>query len=109
MMSKPRKRISLKSLSPARQALIVRMHEEQFGTIRNLPVAAGEPVLPEAKITRKRSLKKQVVAKPVSRNFYLKAPHVELLSVLDRIGTGTLDVVTFRDGLPCEYEQGAVA
>ncbi len=109
MMSKPRKRMSLKSLSPARQALIVCMHEKQFGCIRNLPIAGGEPVLPKARVTRKRSLKNQLVIKPVSRNFYLKVSQVELLGLLDEIGDGELEMLTFRDGLPCEFEQCAVS
>ena len=104
-MNQPRKRISLKSLSPERQQLIVCMHEKQFGTIRNVPIEKGEPVMQKATITKRRNLAKQSNAKPVSRNFILKAAHLRLLESLDELNNGTLELITFRDGLPCELEQ----
>lgn len=106
-MNQPRKRISLKSLSPARQELIVCMHEKQFGTIRNVPIVKGEPVMYKATITKRRNLAKQASAKPVSRNFILKTAHLGLLESLDEIQNGALELITFRDGLPCELEQSA--
>lgn len=103
-MNKPRKRILLKSLSSERQELIVCMHEKQFGTIRKLPISGGEPVLKKAKITKRRNLTKQSTAKPVSRNFILKSAHHLLLEALDDVADGMLELITFRDGLPCELE-----
>lgn len=100
-MNKQRKRISLKSLSPARQALIVCMHEKQFGTIRNIPVVDCEPVLQQATITRRRSLTKLSNTKPLSRNYFLKTAHLHLLELLDEIQDGNLEMVKFREGLPC--------
>ena len=52
-MTQTRKRISLKSISAERQNLIVCMYEKQFGTIRNLPVVDGEPMLQKAKVVAK--------------------------------------------------------
>jgi hypothetical protein len=106
-MNQPRKlksRISLKSLSPARQELIVCMHEFQYGTINQLPVVDGEPNLKLAKVVRRRSLNRNAVARPTSKNFILKLAHLELLGSLDQIGSGIIEMVTFREGLPCELE-----
>ena len=107
-MNQQRKRISLKSLSPARQKLIVCMHEKQFGTISNLPVVEGEPLLEQAKVTRRRNFTRNTIVRPASKNFFLKAAHLELLESLDEIGSGTVERVTFRDGLPCELEQSNI-
>ena len=104
-MTQSRKRISLKSISAERQNLIVCMHKKQFGTIRNLPVVEGEPMLQEAKVVRKRNLSKQDDSKPVSPNYYLKVAQLRLLDTLDEIHDGVLDRITFRDGLPCELEE----
>lgn len=107
-MNQPRKRISLKSLSAERQILIVCMHQKQFGTIRHLPVVKGEPMMQQASVLKRRNLAKQTIAKPESRNFILKVAHLRLLESLDEIQNGTLELITFRDGLPCELEEGAV-
>ncbi len=107
-MNQPRKRISLKSLSPARQELIVCMHEKQFGTIADLPIVEGEPLLGKAKVSRLRSFNRSATVRPSSKNFRLKAAHLQLLESLDEIGSGTVERVTFRDGLPCELEQSTV-
>lgn len=104
-MNKPRRRISLKSLSDERQQLIVCMHEKQFGTIRNLPVIEGEPLLGQARVVRRRNLSKESDRKPVSKNFRLKVAQVRLLETLDEIENGVLELITFRDGLPCELEE----
>lgn len=104
-MSQTRKRISLKSISSERQNLIVCMYEKQFGTIRDLPVIDGEPMLQKAKVVRKRNLTKHCDTKRVSPNFYLKVAHVRLLDTLDEIHDGILERITFRDGLPCELEE----
>ena len=104
-MNKPRRRISLKSLSDERQQLIVCMHEKQFGTIRNLPVIEGEPLLEQARVVRRRNLSKETDRKPVSKNFRLKVAQVRLLETLDEIENGVLELITFRDGLPCELEE----
>lgn len=105
VMKKSRKRISLRSLSPARQDLIVCMHQKQSGTIRNLPVVAGEPMLSDARVTRRRNLGTKSPAPPVSRNFNLKVAQLDLLQTLDEIEDGKLDLIIFEDGLPCELEQ----
>ena len=107
-MNQPRKRISLKSISPERQALIVCMHQKQFGTVKNLPVVNREPQIQQASILKKRNLAKQAVAKPESRNFILKVAHLRLLETLDELQNGTIELITFRDGLPCELEESAV-
>ena len=104
-MNKPRRRISLKSLSDERQQLIVCVHEKQFGTIRNLPVIEGEPLLEQARVVRRRNLSKESDRKPVSKNFRLKVAQVRLLETLDEIENGVLELITFRDGLPCGLEK----
>jgi hypothetical protein len=106
-MKPTQKRISLKSLSPARQDLLICMHEKQFGSIRNLVIVNGEPMMQRAKVTRRRNLTKLTSAKPVSRNFILKDAQIQLLDQLDEVGNGELELVTFRNGLPCELEHSA--
>ena len=84
------------------------MHEKQFGMIANLPVVDGEPVLNKAKVTRRRSLNRPSVKPPTSKNFRLKASHLKLLESLDEIGCGMVERVTFREGLPCEFDDCAI-
>lgn len=105
MNHQPRKRISLKTLSDERRNLILVMHKKQFGTIRDLRVVAGEPILANAKVVRRHNLAKETVTKSVSNNFVLKDIHLRLLKMLDQIGDGKLERLTFRDGLPCELDE----
>lgn len=107
-MKQPRKRWPLKSLSPARQELIVCMHEKQHGVIRCLPIVDGEPIIAKAKVTRKRKLAKEAPVKRVSRNFCLKAPQKRLMATLDEIQNGVLEVINFCDGLPDELDETLV-
>ena len=103
-MTQTRKRISLKSISAERQHLIVCMHQKQFGTIRNLPVVDGEPMLKKAEVVRMRKLSNHRNTRPVSPNYFLKLAQLRLLDMLDEIHDGVLDRITFRNGLPCELE-----
>lgn len=53
---------------------------------------------------RKRRLTCASQKSPTSKNFRLKTAHLQLLESLDEIGSGTVERVIFRDGLPCELE-----
>ena len=78
---------------------------EHCPKIRNLPVIEGEPLLEQARVVRRRNLSKESDRKPVSKNFRLKVAQVRLLETLDEIENGVLELITFRDGLPCELEE----
>ncbi|MEZ6097140.1 MAG: hypothetical protein R3C03_23435 [Pirellulaceae bacterium] len=104
-MTQPRKRITLKSLSQERQDLIVCMHEKRFGTIADLPIVDGEPILSRANVTRRRKLNGNSSSGPTSRNFRLKVPHLKLIESLNEIQNGTIKLMVFRDGVPCEMDE----
>ena len=91
-------------LSPARRRLVELLQQINFGRIESLHVRGGEPVLeePSPKIYReiKFGSENGPRAEAESRNFALKAQVVELLSELDRLGDGQIDVLTIKHGLP---------
>ena len=99
-MNKTKKRVSLKTLSQERQALIVYMHLGQFGELEHLPVIDGEPQLDMAVLVQRKVFGRTRARKSISPNFYLKPQHLELLESLDKIGTGTLKQLSFHEGLP---------
>ncbi len=98
------KRSFFRSQSPKRQELLLCMHEKQNGTIRDLPVVAGEPRMSEARVRRTTRLDKWVVPKPASKNFCLKQAHLRLMQTLDEMGDGVISRIVFQDGLPVEVE-----
>lgn len=96
--------IQLKSLTPPRQRLIRMMQQLNFGQIRNLQLLRGEPVLgPPLTTVEDVKLDGQKGPRPehTLSDFILKDQHLELFKEFDRIGTGYLDELTVRHGLPC--------
>lgn len=98
--------LDTKSLTPARRWLVHRMHQTVHGTMHNLVVQNGEPVIdPPPKI--KQSVKlgsKRNALKSVSQNFLLKDQHVELFQIMEKTGNGVISKVVIQDGLPFSAE-----
>lgn len=105
MTTKRTKRVALKSLSTERQELLRLMHQYQFGSIRNLPIVGGEPIVAQAEVFRKARFDRTNASKPESRNYILKTEQLSLLKQLDLIADGVLDHIKFQFGLPVNYYQ----
>lgn len=90
-------------LTPARQRLLLSMQQLNFGKILNLRLIKGEPrfdrsllLIEDVKLDGQRGPRPEVQL----HDFGLKAQHLELFMQLDRIGTGTIDEIAIRNGLP---------
>ena len=95
--------IQLKSLTPPRQRLIRLMQQLNFGQIRNLQLQRGEPILgPRLTTVEDVKLDGQKGPRPEHNlsDFILKDQHLELFKEFDRLGSGNLDELTVRHGLP---------
>lgn len=90
------------NLTPAKRWLVHRMHETHHGTMHNLIVRDGEPVMdPPPKI--KRAIKlgaKRGQPKAVPPNFFLKEQHVELFDLMADSRNGVIEKLVIQDGLP---------
>ena len=90
-------------LSPARQRLVLLMQQMNFGRIENLLVQKGEPVFaPPPRLVREIRLGGENGSRPEAgvADFALKAPVVELLAHLSEIGSGRIESLEVRHGLP---------
>jgi hypothetical protein len=91
------------SLSAQRRQLVETMRQIQFGWIEDLQVSDGEPVFdPPPRITEHVMLgaKTEPRPEPESLDFALKRQVVELFEHLARLGTGSIQSVEIRHGLP---------
>ena len=95
--------IRKRMLSPARKELIDLMSDIHYGSIENLLVRGGEPVLqPPPRIVHDVRLGRHEI-KPSVRNrsdFALKAQLVDLFKRLDSISDGVIDRIDIQAGLP---------
>jgi hypothetical protein len=93
-----------RTLSPSRRQLLELMQRLNFGKIENLQVRDREPVLePLPRITQEiKFAAAENGPRPelASGNFLLKAQVVELFEQLDRLGTGTIEMIEVKHGLP---------
>ena len=95
--------ISKRQLPAARAQLVELLQRINFGRIEHLPVVHGQPVLGSmGKAVSTVKLKGENGARPEveSTDFLLKQEIVELCSQLDRIGTGHIDLIEVKHGLP---------
>ena len=95
--------VPLKSLSPARRRLVLNMKEIRFGRIEGLRVRDGEPVLdPPPRTLRDIKLGRAPgdAARSEGDDFTLKAEVVDLLDVLEREQTFTVELIEILHGLP---------
>lgn len=91
-------------LSPVRRRLLERMQRIDFGRIEGLVVREGEPVLDppprmmrEIKFGGEEGLRRR---EPRSDDFALKAQVVEFFEFLDHLGSGTVERLEVKHGLP---------
>ncbi|GIW55529.1 MAG: hypothetical protein KatS3mg082_1933 [Nitrospiraceae bacterium] len=91
------------SLSPARRRLLELFQQVNFGRVERLSIQNAEPVLdPPPRIVREIKFGGENGPRPEldAGNFLLKTQVVELFQHLDQLGTGTIDVIEVKHGLP---------
>lgn len=96
-----------RGLSPARQRLVHLIQRLYFGTLRELSVRGGEPVLEPLPTVRFRKKNGSIpVPRPsaASNDFALKREWVDFFADLDAIGTGTILNIEVAHGLPIIHE-----
>lgn len=95
--------IRYSSLSVSRRRLLSLIGDIRFGSIENLIVTDGDPGWePPPTVTRVILLRDAAsprVQRP-TRDFVLKMQMVQLLQLLEEIGTGTIQRIDVQDGLP---------
>ena len=98
-------KVTKAALSPARLALIALLQTVNFGTIEDLVLHEGEPVLgtvPRLIRTIKIGSRDNGPRSEIDRNdFVLKAKIVELFQHFDRIGNGRV-TIRVQHGLPTQ-------
>ena len=90
-------------LSEGRRRLIELMQRLNFGAIEGLAVSSGEPVLdPAPRVVRELKFGGENNARMEStlEDFALKSQVSELLAMLDHIGTGVIERIEIKHGLP---------
>jgi hypothetical protein len=95
------------ALSPARQRLIELLQETNFGRVENLEVRDGEPVMdtqPPVVLEYKFAAENGARPEAGLGDFTLKEQHLDLLRLLDAVGTGTITQLTCKHGLPFSAE-----
>jgi hypothetical protein len=94
--------VDTKNLTPAKRWLVHRMHQTIHGTMHNLIVHDGEPVIdPPPKIKQAVKLGgKRSKPKAVPPDFVLKEQHVELFDLMEDKQNGVIEKLIIQDGLP---------
>lgn len=90
-------------LSVARRTFVEWMQDLPFCQFRNIEIRNGEPVLdPRPTITReiKFGADERIHGSRAKEDFFLKQQHVELFTLFDQIGTGTIQSLDVKAGLP---------
>jgi hypothetical protein len=91
------------SLSPARRRLLELLQQVNFGRVEGLALEGGEPLFdPPPRVVREIKIggENGPRAELDGTDFRLKAQVVELFQYLDQLGSGTIDVVEIKHGLP---------
>jgi hypothetical protein len=99
-------------LTPARQQLVQICRDLGFGSIRNLRIVAGEPVLRSpSSIVRDIVFGKQNGPRDAEAcdDFALKSQVVELFSYLDQLGDGVIELLVVKHGLPFQMQVAVAA
>ncbi|VTU02479.1 Uncharacterized protein OS=Isosphaera pallida (strain ATCC 43644 / DSM 9630 / IS1B) GN=Isop_2437 PE=4 SV=1 [Gemmataceae bacterium] len=94
-------------LSPARRALVELLHRVNFGRLEHLEVRGGEPVLdPRPRVVREHKFggDNGPRSEAARADVALKAQHLDLMRLLDRVSDGVIDVLTVKHGLPFHAE-----
>ena len=102
----------MSQLTPARRNLITMMQRLDFGTIENLIIHNGEPIMdPRPHVTRTVKLCGENRPRPeVSlEDFILKDKVRDLFAQFDSLKNGTILLLKVQHGLPVTYEVEGVA
>ncbi|MCI0333664.1 MAG: hypothetical protein L0228_10635 [Planctomycetes bacterium] len=90
------------TLTPAQRWLVQRMHQTHFGTMHNVFVRGGEPVIdppPKIKEAFKLGTKRNGPTAAPS-DFALKEQHIELFDLMESKQNGIITTLTIQGGLP---------
>jgi len=93
--------------SPARQQFVLLLQRIGFGTIQDLSIRAGNPVLdplPRVRTRRKNGGSTPSRPSAATSDFALKREWVDFFRDLDAIGNGTVVLVEVAHGLPIIHE-----
>jgi hypothetical protein len=99
--------VSFNSLSPARRQLISLFQEWNFARVEGLRIRGGEPVLdPLPRRIREYKFNAENGPRQEARlaDFQLKPQLLDLFRLFDELGSGTIDVITLKHGLPFSAE-----
>jgi hypothetical protein len=91
------------ALSESRKRLVELMQDLNFGRIEDLVVRRGEPVLePPPRTVREVKFGGENGPRPErgAGDFVLKTQVVELFEHLDRLSSGTVEILEVKHGLP---------
>jgi hypothetical protein len=90
-------------LTPARRAIVELLQRINFGIIHNLKVENRQPVLnPEPTVIREIKLAAENGPRSEyhTPNFRLKPQWIELFELFDSLGTGVIESLEFKNGIP---------
>ena len=95
--------VAKQQLSGQRQALVKLMQVVDFGRIEGLKIRDGEPVLdPPPRVVREVKFGGENGPRPEAgaANFLVKAQVLALFRQFEDVGTGTIDLIEVKHGLP---------
>jgi hypothetical protein len=87
-------------LSPEFQKVIKKMQEVSFGVIHDLPIANGQPQLPQARVVRSCKLSNSRPTAQSKQNFQLCQQHLYFMSLVEQIQNGLIQRLEVQHGLP---------
>lgn len=90
--------------SPNLRRLLERMWQLGYGTIRELHVRAGEPLLDPPPLIRRTARCDERIAAQRASPFALKREHFAFRRMLAATGTGVIHCIKVHDGLPVVLE-----
>jgi hypothetical protein len=94
--------VRLNDLPPGRRWLVEAMRKMVYGTIEDIVLIDGEPMLdPLPKVLRSKRLgAKNSSVRECAGNYLLKQQVLEIFEEFDQIGSGIVARIDVRDGLP---------
>jgi hypothetical protein len=99
-----------RSLSPARRQLIEWMQNLNFGRVEGLQVREGEPVVEcPPRMVREIKFGGEFGPRPEvhKADFLLKAQVLQLFAYFDEMGSGRIDCIEVKNGLPFKLTTAA--
>ena len=99
--------VTKSELSRPRRELLELLQRINFGRLEDLKVVRGEPVFdspPHIVREHKFAAENGPRVESTLPDFALKEQHLDLIRLLDSIGSGTISLVTVKHGLPFSAE-----